>query len=124
MIKRATEAAVVEKALGRTIEHDAHAIEKINDAGGVFAHALDERLVGKKVSAVDGVVKMLRGGIAFAFLILGGVDAALGADGMRALDGNDREKVNGNTRLGDTNRRHQTGQTTAHNDDLRLSHFT
>ena len=91
VIERAAEAPEIEQAFGRAIEHHAHAIEKIDDGWGGFAHAFYERLIGEEIAAVDSVVEMLPGGIAFAFEILGGVDAALGADGMRTLDRDDGE---------------------------------
>ena len=91
--ERAAEAAEVEQSFGRAIERHAHAVEQIDDAGSGFAHGLDRRLVGQEVAAVDGVVEMLPGGIAFALQILCGVDAALGADGVRALYRHDGEQV-------------------------------
>src|SRR5450755_977141 len=96
-----TEAAEVEQSFGSAIKRHAHAIEQIDDAGCGFAHGLDLRLVGEEVSAIDSVVEMLPRGIAFPFEIFGGVDAALGADGMRTLHRHDREQVNLSTRLGD-----------------------
>ena len=123
VIERAAEAAIVEKALGRAIEHDAHAIEEIDDGGGFIAHALDERLIGEEVAAVDGVVEMLGGGVPFALLIFCGVDAALGADGMGALYGNDGEEVDRDTGFGNTDCGHESGQTTTNDDDFRMCHF-
>src|SRR5579863_807895 len=79
VIERAAETAIVEEAFGGAIEHDTHAIEEIDDGGGFVAHAFDERLIGEEIAAVDGVVEMLGGGVAFALLIFCGVDAALGA---------------------------------------------
>ena len=123
VIESAAEAAVIEQALGGAIEHDTHAVEEINDAGSGFAHALDEGLVGEEIATIDGVVEVLVGGVAFALLVLGGVDATLGADGVRALDGNDGEEVHGDAGFGHANRGHQAGQSTTHDDDFRLSHF-
>src|SRR5208283_2681090 len=79
VVERAAKAAEVEQAFGSAVEGHTHAVEKIDDAGGGFAHGFDGRLVGEEVAAVDGVVKVLRGGVAFALEVLGGVDAALGA---------------------------------------------
>ena len=42
VIERAAEAAEIEQAFGRAIEHHAHAVEQIDDRGSGFAHALDE----------------------------------------------------------------------------------
>ena len=99
VIERAAEAAEVEQAFGSAIEGHAHAVEQVDDAGRGFAHRLDGRLVGEEVAAVDGVVEVLRGGVAFALEVLGGVDAALRADGVGALDGDDREQVHAGRRL-------------------------
>jgi hypothetical protein len=80
LIERAAEAAEVEQALGGAIEGHAHAVEEIDDGGRGLAHGLDGGLVGEEVAAVDGVVEVLVGGVALAFEVFGGVDAALGAD--------------------------------------------
>ena len=123
VIERAAKAAIVEKAFGSAIEHDPHAIEEIDDGRGVFTHALDERLIGEEVAAVNGVVKMLPGGVAFPLLVFRGVDATLRADGVGPLYGNNGEKIDGDARFRDPNGGHQTGQTTANDDDFGLSHF-
>ena len=123
IVESAAETAIVEEAFGGAIEGDAHAIEEIDDGRSFFAHALDERLIGEEIAAVDGVVKMLPGGVAFALLVLGGVDAALRADGMGTLYRNDGEEIDGDAGFGDANRGHEAGQTTANDDDLRLPHF-
>ena len=70
-------------------------------AGRGLAHVLDGRLVGEEVAAVDGVVEVLAGGVALALEVLGGVDAALGADRVRALDRDDGEEVDRAAGLGD-----------------------
>src|SRR5258705_8228522 len=93
VVERASEAAEVEQSFGRAVEGNAHAIKQVDDAGSGFAHGFDGRLVGEEVAAVNGVVEMLPGGVAFALEILGRVDAALCADGVRALHGDDREQV-------------------------------
>src|SRR5205823_3791730 len=59
MIQRAPEPPVIQQSFGRAVEHDAHAIEQVDDAGRSFAHALDERLVGQKIAAINGVVEVL-----------------------------------------------------------------
>ena len=61
-------------------------------AGSGLAHTLHRSLVREEIAAVDRVVKVLRGGVAFALQILCGIDAALRADGVRALDRHDGEK--------------------------------
>ena len=117
--ERASEAAEVEQSFGRAVEGHAHAVEQVDDAGGGFAHGLDRRLVGQEVSAVDGVVEMLPGGIAFAFKIFGGVDAALGADGVRALYRHDGEQVNVSAHLGDFDDGGKSRQAAADHYDFR-----
>ena len=99
VIERAAEAAEVEQAFGRAVEGHAHAVEQVDDGGRRFAHCLDGGLVGEEVAAVDGVVEVLPGGVAFALEVLGGVDAALRADGVRALDRDDGEEVDRCRRL-------------------------
>ena len=93
VIERAAEAAEVEQAFRSAVEGNAHAVEQVDDGRRGLAHGLDGRLVGEKVAAVDGVVEVLVGGVAFALEILGGVDAALRADRVRTLDGDDRKQV-------------------------------
>ena len=66
VVERAAEAAEVEQALGGAVEGHAHAVEQVDDARGGFAHGLDGGLVGEEVAAVDGVVEVLVGGVAFA----------------------------------------------------------
>ncbi len=93
VVEGATEAAEVEEAFGGAVEGDAHAVEQVDDGGALRGHVLDGGLVGEEVAAVDGVVEVLEDVVAFALEVLGGVDASLGADGVRALDGDDGEEV-------------------------------
>ena len=122
VVERAAEAAEVEQALGSAVEGHAHAVEQVDDAGSGFAHGLDGSLVGEEVAAVDGVVEVLVGGVAFALEILGGVDAALGADGVGALDGDDGEQVDGAAGLGDLDDRCEPCQASANHDDSWCCH--
>src|SRR6202521_2127780 len=62
---------------------------------------------------------MLPGGIAFAFQVLGGVDATLRANRVRALYGDDGEEVNLAAHLGDFYDGGEARQAAAHYDDLR-----
>ena len=101
VVERAAKAAKIQKAFGRAIEGDAHAVEQIDDAGGGLAHRFDRRLVGEKVAAIDRVVKVLPGGIAFALEVLRGVDAALRAHRVRAFHRDNREEVDFAAHLGD-----------------------
>ena len=122
VVKRAAEAAEVEQSLGRAVKGNAHAIEQVDDAGRGFAHRLHRRLVREEVAAVDGVVEVLPGGVAFTLQVLGGVDAALRAHRVRPLDRDDGEEVNMTSHLGNLDGGCQTRQPTTHNDDLRMRH--
>jgi hypothetical protein len=93
VVERAAEAAEVEQALGGAIEGHAHAVEQVDDGRRGFAHGFDGGLVGEEVAAVDGVVEVLVGGVALALEVFGGVDAALGANRVRALDGDDGKQI-------------------------------
>src|SRR4029077_5142815 len=81
------------------------------------------RLVGKKIAAVDGVVKMLPGGIAFAFQILCSIDAALSADRVRTLDRHYGEKIARTAHLGDLYYRGKTCQAAAYDDHSGSCHY-
>ena len=122
VIEGAAEAAEVEQAFGSAVERDAHAIEEVDDGGRGFAHGLDGRLVGEEVAAVDGVVEVLVGGVAFALEVFGGVDAALGADRMGALDGNDGEEVDVAAGFRDFDDCCEPGQASANHDDFGCCH--
>jgi hypothetical protein len=52
---------------------------------------------------------VLEDGVAFAFEVLGGVDAALGAYGVRALDRDDGEEVDDTAGFGDLDDGGETG---------------
>jgi hypothetical protein len=123
MEEGATEAAEIEQALGGAVEGHAHAVEEVDDAGGGFAHGFDGRLVGKEVAAVDGVVEVLVGGVAFAFEVFGRVDAALGADGVGALDGDDGEEIDGAAGFGDLDDGCESGEASANDDDFGCCHL-
>ena len=123
VIECATEAAEIEQAFGGAVEGNAHAIEQVDDAGRSFAHRFDGCLVGEEVAAIDGVVEVLVGGVAFALEVLGGVDAALCADGVRALDGDDGEEVDVAAGLGDLDDGGEAGQASAYDDDSGLLPF-
>jgi hypothetical protein len=110
------------RALGSAVEGHAHAVEEVDDGRGGLAHGLDGSLVGEEVAAVDGVVKVLVGGVALALEVLGGVDAALGADRVRTLDGDDGEQVDGAACFGDLDDRREPGQPSANDDDSGCCH--
>ena len=122
VVERAAEAAEVEQPFGGAIEGHAHAVQQIDDRRSGLAHGLDRRLVGQKVAAVDGVVEVLVGGVALALQVLGGVDAALRADRVRALDRDDGEQVDRAAGLGDLDDRREPGQPSANHDDSGCCH--
>ena len=122
VVQRAAEAAEVEQTFGGAIEGHTHAVEQIDDAGRGLAHGFDGRLVGEEVAAIDGVVKVLRGGVAFALEILGGVDAALRANRVRALDGDDGKQIDRAAGFGDLDDRGESGEPSAHHDDFGCCH--
>ena len=86
-------------------------------AGPCADMCLDGGLVGEEVAAVDGVVEVLEDGVAFALEVLGGVDAALRADGVRALDGDDGEEVDVAAGFGDLDDGGEAGEASAYDDD-------
>src|SRR5713101_4444290 len=122
VVKRASKAAEVQQTFGRAIEGNAHAVEQIDDSGSGVTHGLDRRLVGEEVATINRVVEVLPGGIAFALQVLGGVDASLGADRVRALYGDDGEQVNLTAHLGDLDDGGEARQAAAHNYDFRSCH--
>ena len=117
VVKRAAEAAEVEQPLGSAVEGHAHAVQQIDDGWRGLAHSLHRGLVGQKVAAIDGVIEVLCGGVALALQIFGRVDAALGADRVRALDRDDGEEIDVAAGFGDLDDRGQPGQASANHDD-------
>src|SRR5581483_8064470 len=91
-------------------------------AGRHLAHGLYRRLVGEEVAAIDGVVEMVPGGVTLALQILGGVDAALGADRVRPLHRNDGEEVDVTSHLGNFDGGRQSCQSATDDNNLRMSH--
>ena len=61
--------------------------------------------------------KCCAGGVAFALQILGGVDSALRADRVRALDRDDGEQVHVAAGFGDLDDGGKPGETSANDDD-------
>src|ERR1700687_5227178 len=100
MVLGAAKTAKVEQPFRSAREGNSHAIEKINDRRRHLAHRFGGWLIRKKVAAINRVIEMFPGGIAFAFGVNGAIDAALRTNRMRALDGYDREEVDGVARLG------------------------
>ncbi len=117
VVESSTETAKIQQSFRGAVEGHAHAIEQVDDGGGRFAHGLDWGLVGEEVAAVDGVVKVLPGGVAFAFKVFGGVDAALRADAMRTLDRDDGKQVHRAAGLGNFDDRRKSRQSSANHND-------
>ena len=80
----ATEGAVVEQAAVLTGERDALGDALVDDVGADLGEAVDVRLARAVVAALHGVVEEAVGGVAVLLVVLGGVDAALGGDRVRA----------------------------------------
>ena len=122
LVEGAAEAAEVEQALVGAVEGDAHAVEQVDDGGGAGGHVADGGLVGEEVAAVDGVVEVLVDGVSLALEVLGGVDAALRADGVRTLDRDDGEEIDRAAGLGDLDDGGETGEASSDNDDAGCGH--
>ena len=81
-------------------------------------HFLDRRLMLQKVAAVDGVVEVQPLVVALlAREVVDAVDAALGADAVRALDRRQAHQVDVDAQLGQLHRGRQTGQPAADDHD-------
>ena len=80
VVERSAKAAKIQQPFWRAIERHAHAIKQIDNRRRGLAHRLHRRLVRQKIAAVNRVVKVLVGGVAFALQILGSVNAALRAN--------------------------------------------
>src|SRR6266849_5023448 len=65
VVEGASEAAEIQESLWCAIKGNSHAVEQINNAGRRLTHALHGRLVGEEVAAVNSVIKVLPGGVAF-----------------------------------------------------------
>ena len=87
------ESAEVEQALRCAVERHTHAVQQIDNRRAGLAHTLHRRLVGQKVAAIDRVIEVGPGRVAFALQILRGVDAALRAHRVRTFHRHDREQV-------------------------------
>ena len=121
VVHRSAEAAEVEQTLGGAVERHPHAIEEVDDRGRRVAHPFHGRLLEEEVAAADRVVEVDVGVVALALGVHRSVDAALGADGMAALDGDDGEDVDVLSRLRELDDRHQAGEP-APDDDVSLRH--
>src|SRR4051794_3203973 len=101
IVERSTKAAEVEQAFRSAVERNSHAVEQIDNSRSGIAHRFDRRLVRQEVAAVHGVVEVLPRRVAFAFKIFGGIDATLGAHGVRAFHRDDGKQIDLPAHLGD-----------------------
>src|SRR5437868_12095295 len=120
VVKCPAETTEIEQAFRSAIEGHAHAVEEVDDSRRGIAHSFDRWLVGEKIAAVNRVIKVLPGGVAFAFQILGSIDAALRANRMRPLHGDDREQVDVAAHLRDLDHCCESGESAAHDYDFRI----
>ena len=118
LVLLAAEVAEVEDAFCRARERHAHAVEHLDELRSCFDHALDSELVREEVAAVDRVIEMLVDGVMLALRVHAGIDAALGAEGMRTLDRAIGEQVYLAAAFADFQRRHEAGQAATDDDDL------
>src|SRR5579864_1409678 len=118
MVQRAAKAPKIQQTLWRPIEGNAHAIQQIDNRRRGFTHGFHRGLVGKKVAAVDRVVKVLPGCVAFTLEVFGGIDAALGAYGMRSLDRHDRKEIYVTARFSNLDGCRQPCQPAAYHDNF------
>ena len=80
MVERTAESAEIQQTFRRTVKRHSHTIQQVDNCGRGLTHVLYGRLVGKKVSAIDGVVEVLPDGVALALQVLGSVNPTLRAD--------------------------------------------
>ena len=88
-----------------------------------LGHFLDRRLMLQKVAAVDGVVEVQPLVVALlAREVVDAVDAALGADAVRALDRHEAHQVDVDAQLGQLHGGRQPGQSAADDHHSLLCH--
>src|ERR1700730_4771917 len=118
MMLCSAETTKVEQAFLCPRKGNTHAIEQVDDRRRHLAHRFRRRLAREKIDAVNRVVKMFPGRIALTLGVDRAVDAALSANGMRTLYGDDRKQIYRVTSFGDLHRRGQTCESTADDCDL------
>src|SRR5438445_5637100 len=119
IVKRTAKATEIEQALGRPVESNAHTVQQVDDGRRGVTHGLYRRLIGQEVAAIDGVVKMLPRGVAFTLEVLGRVDAALRAYGMRSLDRHDGKQIHVSAGFSNLDDGRQTREPAAYYDNFR-----
>src|SRR5690606_32271602 len=117
----AAEAAVVEEAAILAGERDALGGGLVDDVQRQLGEAVDVGLAGPVVAALDGVVEEAVDRVAVVVIVLGGVDTALGGDGVRTprrvVEGEHLHLV---AQLTEGSGRRGAGEAGADDDDLEL----
>ena len=91
-IKRARDLRAAEGAVGQraaVFAREGHALGDalVDDVDADLRQAIDVGFAGAEVAALDGVVEEAVDAVAVVLIVLGGVDAALGGDGVGAAGG-------------------------------------
>lgn len=79
-------------------------------------------MIGEKIAAVGRFFEVNLGTVAFALGIDRGIDASLGADGMRTFDGNEGNQIDGHSGFAQFDDGHEARETSA--DDDHSSNFS
>ena len=116
-----TEGAVGQHATVVTSERHSLRDALVDDAPRDLGKAIDVRLTGPEIAALDGVLEEPLDGVAVIRVVLGGVDAALRGDGVgpsrRVLEAEAGHLV---AELGQRGRRRGARQSRADHDDVEL----
>jgi len=100
LVERATEESQVTLTFERAVERHAHAVEEVDDLRRPVRHFVHRWLVREEVATVDRFIKVLVFRVTLlARDLVAGVDAALSADRVRALHGNDGEEIDADAGL-------------------------
>ena len=118
LVLLAAEVAEVEDTFSRARERHTHAVEHLDELRSSFDHALDSELVSEEVAAVDRIIEVLVDRVVLALRVHAGIDAALGAEGMRTLDRAVREEVNLAAAFADLQRSHEAREAAAYDNNL------
>ena len=110
------EIAQVKDTFRRAGERHTHAVKHLYEFGRGLNHALDGDLIRQKVTAVNGVIKVLINAVVLTFGIHTGVDTALSAKGVGAFYRAIRKQVHLAAALTNLESGHKPGQPTAYDD--------
>src|SRR5690606_27158231 len=117
----ATEGPVVEEAAVLAGERDALGGGLVDDVQRQLGEAVDVGLTAAVVPALDGVVEEPVDRVAVVVIVLGGVDPALGGDGVGSPGGVvEGEHLHLVSELAEAGRGRRAGEARAHHDDLEL----